>query len=100
MATLEATGPPLTPLTPTIATNGVLTNGEANGDTERADVAMASAEEDADARERERGSEAVERRIEKVMAEMLDQGVVNANDEKAVEAKRVRLLHLLTCASE
>ena len=43
-----------------------------------------------DSEPRERGTDAVERRIEKVMAEMLDQGIVNANDEKAVEAKRVR----------
>ena len=40
---------------------------------------------------KERGSEAVERRIEKIMAEARDQGLVDANDEKAFQAMKVRL---------
>lgn len=69
------------------------TNGDAtatNGNTD-GDVAMTGAEEspEEDSEPRERGSEAVERRVEKVMGEMAEQGLVDANDEKAMEAKRV-----------
>ncbi|KAL0565582.1 hypothetical protein V5O48_016438, partial [Marasmius crinis-equi] len=39
----------------------------------------------------ERGSEAVERRIEKVMAELRDQGVVDLDDETAYENKKVEI---------
>jgi hypothetical protein len=38
---------------------------------------------------KEKGSEAVERRTEKVMADLRDQGVVDINDERAYEAKKV-----------
>jgi hypothetical protein len=38
---------------------------------------------------KEKGSEAVERRIEKVMADLRDQGIVDINDEKAYETKKV-----------
>ena len=40
----------------------------------------------------ERGSDAVDRRIEKIMAELRDQGIVDASDETAYENKKVRVL--------
>lgn len=45
--------------------------------------------EDEDPEPKERGSDAVERRIEKVMSDMREQGLVDINDEKAFEAKKV-----------
>ncbi|KAF9076653.1 hypothetical protein BDP27DRAFT_1313687 [Rhodocollybia butyracea] len=39
----------------------------------------------------ERGSDAVDRRIEKVMADMRDQGLVDMNDEDAYEVKRTEV---------
>ena len=44
---------------------------------------------DDDDEPRERGSEAVERRIEKVVAEARDQGLVDVNDEKAFHTMKV-----------
>ena len=46
-------------------------------------------EEDEESEPRERGSDAVERRIEKVMADLREQGVIDVNDEKAYEEKKV-----------
>jgi hypothetical protein len=65
-----------------------------NSQTERKeDVSMAdgqnSGQGDDDDEPKERGSDAVERRIEKIMAEMRDQGLVDINDEKALQAKKV-----------
>lgn len=46
---------------------------------------------------KERGSDAVERRIEKIMADMRSQGLVNVDDEKTYEAKKVcELILVLT----
>jgi len=39
---------------------------------------------------KERGSEAVERRVEKVMEDMKGQGIVDVNDERACEERKVR----------
>lgn len=63
-----------------------------NGHVEtQGDVTMADLMDDDDDEEpEERGSEAVERRVEKVMAEIQDRGLVDTNDEKALQAKRVR----------
>ncbi|KAJ7727954.1 hypothetical protein B0H16DRAFT_1383253 [Mycena metata] len=44
--------------------------------------------EEGDLEPRDRGSEAVERRIEKVLADMRQQGLVDVNDEKAYEVKK------------
>ncbi|KAI0751499.1 hypothetical protein C8Q80DRAFT_579948 [Daedaleopsis nitida] len=72
-------------------------NGDAptdgNGDQTGApneDSAMrdATAEAEDDPEPREMGSEAVERHIEKVMADLQEQGAVDTSDEKALEAKR------------
>ncbi|KAF8211602.1 hypothetical protein K438DRAFT_1903521 [Mycena galopus ATCC 62051] len=55
------------------------------------DVAMAAGGEDAEEEEpepRERGSEAVERRVEKVMADLRAQELVDVNDDKAYETKK------------
>ncbi|KAI0773972.1 hypothetical protein C8Q74DRAFT_1368496 [Fomes fomentarius] len=65
----------------------------ANGEQTEAlneDTAMrdSTAEAEEDPEPREMGSEAVERRIEKVMAELQEQGAVDTSDEKALEAKR------------
>ncbi|TFY69491.1 hypothetical protein EVJ58_g373 [Rhodofomes roseus] len=65
-------------------------NEATNGDSSNTDVAMAdatgAAEEDPEPKER--GSEAVEKRIEKVMANLRDQGLVDPADEKAMEQKK------------
>jgi hypothetical protein len=71
-----------------------------NGQSElKEDDSMAdgqnSGEGDDNDEPKERGSEAVERRIEKIMAEMQDQGLVDINDEKALQAKKV---HFLSCS--
>ena len=72
------------------------TGGDEDGDGQEAkgDVAMADEQaEDANDEEdepKERGSDAVDRRIEKVMGEMRDQGLVDADDEKALQYKKVR----------
>ncbi|KAF5372018.1 hypothetical protein D9615_008095 [Tricholomella constricta] len=42
---------------------------------------------------KENGSEAVERRIEKVMSDMRNLGLVDVNDEKAYEEKKVKARH-------
>lgn len=54
------------------------------------DATMAAPEgEDEEPEPRERGSDAVERRIEKVMTDLREQGVIDVNDEKAYEEKKV-----------
>lgn len=71
--------------TPTASTiNGA---SEANGDSEQPDAHMVEHSEDTEPKER--GSEAVERRIEKVLAELRDHGLLDPNDEKAMEERRV-----------
>lgn len=57
---------------------------EMNGDTRPEDVGMQTDSED-DPMPRETGSEAVERRVEKLFGELHEQGV----DEKVLEAKKV-----------
>jgi hypothetical protein len=59
-----------------------------NGDAKPVDAVMsdAHADHEDDEEPKESGSEAIERRIEKIMADLRDQGAV---DEKVVEAKRV-----------
>ncbi|KAF4602127.1 ssk1 response regulator receiver [Pleurotus pulmonarius] len=47
---------------------------------------------------REKGSDAVERRIEKVMFDLREQGVVDINDEKAYEEKKVSISLDMYCA--
>ncbi|GBE79351.1 hypothetical protein BKA93DRAFT_812571 [Sparassis latifolia] len=66
-----------------------LTNGDA-ARAEQPDAIMsdAAAVEEEDPEPRERGSDAVERRIEKIMADIRDQGLVDASDEKGLEAKK------------
>lgn len=54
-------------------------------------MAVAETEEDDDAKPKENGSDAVERRIEKVMSEMRDRGLIDVNDDVAYEAKKVKL---------
>ena len=68
------------------------TSVDANGETEvpNEDAAMGDVvDADDDPEPREMGSEAVERHIEKVMADLQEQGAVDTSDEKALEAKRV-----------
>jgi hypothetical protein len=77
--------------------NGLLTKDAAvegvKDETEtKEDISMAddqAREEDIDDEPKERGSEAVERRVEKVLTEMREQGLVDINDEKALQAKKV-----------
>ncbi|KAI0356500.1 hypothetical protein OH77DRAFT_1423431 [Trametes cingulata] len=67
-------------------------SANANGDQSEApneDTTMRDATEDAeDPEPREMGSEAVERRIEKLLADLQEQGGLDTSDEKALEAKR------------
>ncbi|KAI1789040.1 hypothetical protein LXA43DRAFT_1023033 [Ganoderma leucocontextum] len=62
-------------------------NGENEVPNEDAPMGDAADAED-DPEPREMGSEAVERHIEKVMADLQEQGAVDTSDEKALEAKR------------
>ena len=62
---------------------------EANGNGEQVDSTIANMDDSVEDEPRERGSDAVERRVEKIMADVIDQGLVDTSDEKAVEAKRV-----------
>lgn len=65
-------------------------NGDV-GDATQNDAAMAeTVEEEEDPEPRELGSEAVERRIEKVMVDLQEQGQLDLSDEVALEAKKVR----------
>lgn len=67
------------------------TSEEANGTVEQQDAPMATTDVDEeDPEPRERGSDAVERRIEKVMADLREQNAIDFGDEKAVEDRRVR----------
>jgi len=59
-----------------------------NGDTNPVDAAMsdAHADHEDDPEPKESGSEAIERRVEKIMADLREQGTF---DEKVIEAKKV-----------
>lgn len=59
-----------------------------NGDTKPVDAVMsdAHADHEDDSEPKESGSEAIERRIEKIMADLREQGAV---DEKVMEAQKV-----------
>ncbi|KAF8629598.1 hypothetical protein AX15_003344 [Amanita polypyramis BW_CC] len=63
--------------------------GEESQSTEQGDVAMAPPEAEEEPEPLERGSAAIECRIEKVMADLRDQGLVDINNEKAYEEKKV-----------
>lgn len=72
-------------------------DGEDGQSEQKDDVAMADGQapaDDDDDDPKERGSEAVERRIEKVMSELQDQGVIDVNDDVAFQAKKVCLYYL------
>ena len=64
---------------------------DANGAPKDGDATMEDTviEHDEDPEPRERGSDAVERRVEKVMSDMREQGVLESCGEEEVEAKRV-----------
>lgn len=64
-------------------------NGDAHASSESNSDATMNSPEDDDPEPKERGVDAVERRIEKVMADMKDQGLIDVNDEKAYHAKKV-----------
>jgi hypothetical protein len=69
----------------------VLTNGDdVEVKKEDIDATMAAPDvEDDEPEPRERGSDAVDRRIEKVMADLREQGLIDVNDEKSYEEKKV-----------
>lgn len=80
-----------TPVEPEV--NG---SADANGSSEQPDSHMGENLDENEATEpKERGSEAVERRIEKVLAELRDQGLLDSNDEKGMEERRVCKLDLV-----
>jgi hypothetical protein len=59
-------------------------------EAEGEDSAMAILDEEQEEEDpSERGSDAVERRIEKIMSDLRDQGIVDVNDEKTYELKKV-----------
>ncbi|KAJ6627363.1 hypothetical protein B0H10DRAFT_1994098 [Mycena sp. CBHHK59/15] len=64
--------------------------GDAIQPNSESDVAMEALEEEEEEEPepRERGCDAVERRIEKVMADLRQQGLVDVNDDKAYEVKK------------
>jgi len=67
-------------------------NKGVEGSQDSKDVVMLdfdAGEDQDDPEPSERGSDAVERRIEKIMAEMRDQGLIDINDETAYNAKKV-----------
>ena len=72
----------------------VVTNGDDAGakKEEDADAIMAAPDDEDESEPKERGSDAVERRIEKIMADLREQGVIDVNDEKAYEEKKVCFL--------
>lgn len=77
------------PLPPSPVNNG----DDAEVKKEDTDATMAAPDDENEEPEpKERGSDAVERRIEKIMADFREQGVINVNDEKAYEEKKVCLL--------
>lgn len=88
------------------AQNGNASSAPVDGDAaggEPTDVPMSELAEgdDEDPEPRERGSEAVERRVEKIMADLRDQGLVDASDERALEAKKVKVPASVTrCAAD
>ncbi|KAI0091876.1 hypothetical protein BDY19DRAFT_927237 [Irpex rosettiformis] len=56
---------------------------------EQTDSHMSDANEDNEESEpKERGSDAIERRVDKIIADLRDQGLIDLSDEKAVEEKR------------
>ncbi|KAF8164885.1 hypothetical protein B0H34DRAFT_687006 [Crassisporium funariophilum] len=64
--------------------------GEDAKPDDQADATMRDpGDDEEDPEPKERGSDAVERRIEKIMMDMREQGLVDVNDEKAYEAKKV-----------
>jgi len=71
------------------ATSGEKANGsvsDSNGD-----ATMASPEDD-DPEPKEIGTDAVERRVDKIMTDLKDQGLVNVSDEKAYHMKKVGIV--------
>ncbi|KAI0824652.1 hypothetical protein BC628DRAFT_1377138 [Trametes gibbosa] len=72
--------------------NGDLTANGDNPEVPTEDTTMGDAAADAeDPEPREMGSEAVERRVEKVLADLHEQGAVDTSDEKALETKRTMI---------
>lgn len=73
--------------------NAPKVDGEETQGTEQSDVAMIPPDvDDEEPEPLERGSAAMERRIEKVMADLRDQGHIDINDEKAYEEKKVCII--------
>jgi hypothetical protein len=68
-----------------------VTNGDDAGvKKEDTDATMAAPhDEDEEPEPKEQGSDAVERRIEKIMANLREQGFIDVNDDKAYEEKKV-----------
>lgn len=75
------------------------TESESGKTEEQPDVLMNSDgpdDSEDDPEPREKGSEAVERRIDKVMADLRDQGLVDINDEKAYDTMKVSFFPTLS----
>lgn len=69
------------------------TEGEdGKADAQDAEMVPPTDDEEVEPAPKERGSEAVERRINKIMLDIKEQGVIDTSDEKAFDAKKVRVL--------
>jgi hypothetical protein len=98
---LEAEAASLRQLKPSEKESPSDENGGTKSDshhTDSAEIASGSLDEDEDIEfePKENGSDAVERRIEKVMSDLRDQNVVDIHNEKVYEAKKVSTMHLVT----
>lgn len=64
---------------------------ETKADSQDAEMVPPTDDEEVEPAPKERGSEAVERRINRVMTDIKEQGVIDASDEKAFKEKKVRV---------
>jgi hypothetical protein len=77
-------------------------NGDAQTSSESNGDATMNSQEEEEPEPKESGVDAVERRIEKVMADLRDQAVIDINDEKTYHAKRSvpYLVLLVVCETD
>ena len=72
-----------------VSSNGNAKAGEQDAEMTAPDQEGGGAPVEEEEEPKERGSDAVERRIEKLISDMRDQGLVDVNDEKAFKEKKV-----------
>lgn len=67
-------------------------NGEVKTEDDTGIAPPEEPEEEPDLEPREKGAEAVERRVEKILADLRDQGLVDPGNEKEYDERKVRTL--------